>query len=320
MGRQASLEVVVSEVMEETEHVKRFKLTSSTGMKLPKFSGGSHITTYLNQDSGTTLERHYSLTSHPFQTDYYEIAIQRNSQSKGGSIFWHDHVREGKKLEISLPKNHFPLSFSAKHHVFFAAGIGITPFIAMAAELKKQGKSFELHYAARTKEHCAFFDWLEDHFPAETHVYFSNEGKRMSPSIMKSQRIGTHVYFCGPDAMVREFADAALNYGYPGKSIHFELFTPPDFSPANPFEVKLAKSNLTLQVGAEESLLGVLLKNEIEAPYSCKIGGCGSCELEVIEGEVDHRDVYLTDIEKKQKNVILSCVSRGKNGCLVLDL
>lgn len=319
MSKQGIIEAVVSEVIEETPEVKRFRLISTSGRPLKRFSGGAHITTYINQENGTTLERHYSLTSQPDTTNYYEIAIHRNPQSKGGSVFWHDYVRKGEKLEISLPKNHFSLSFKAKHHVFFAAGIGITPFIAMATELKEQGKTFELHYAARSKSTCAFYDWLKESYPKETHFYFSEEENRMNPDLMKSYPIGTHVYFCGPEAMVREFADAALYYGYPEKSIHYELFSPPNFGPAAPFEVKLAKSNQVLQVGKGESLLEVLLQNGVEAPYSCKIGGCGSCELEVLEGEVDHRDVYLSDEEKKQKSVVLSCVSRGK-GRLVLDL
>lgn len=320
MGKQGVIEAVVSEVFEETAQVKRFRLISSTDLPLPRFSGGAHITTYIEESSGALLERHYSLTSHPKEVDYYEIAIQRNPLSKGGSVFWHDHVRKGTRLEISLPKNHFHLSFIAKHHVFFAAGIGITPFITMAADLKRQGRTFELHYAARSQKDCTFYDWLKKNYPNETHFYFTKEQSRMSPEIMKKLLIGTHVYFCGPETMVREFTDSARSYGYPEKSIHFELFSPPDFGPAHPFEVKLAKSNQLLQVGAEESLLEVLLKNGVDAPYSCKIGGCGSCELEVLEGTVDHRDVYLSDEEKNQKNVILTCVSRGKSDRLMLKL
>ncbi|MFB9758697.1 2Fe-2S iron-sulfur cluster-binding protein [Ectobacillus funiculus] len=67
-------------------------------------------------------------------------------------------------------------------------------------------------------------------------------------------------------------------------------------------------------------LLETLLKHNIQAPYSCKIGGCGSCQISVIEGAVDHRDFFLSDTEKKADNVILTCVSRAKTGCLVLDL
>jgi ferredoxin-NADP reductase len=314
-----TIEVLVEEVKNESPQIKSFKLKAADGSSLPRSSGGSHITTYAKRDQ-ELIERHYSLTNDPDQTDYYKIAIRRSDESKGGSIHWHDHIKEGDLLEISYPKNHFSLSFSAKHHVFIAAGIGITPFLAMAAELKKRGKSFELHYAAPSKDLCAFYSLLDSVYPDETHFYFSREGRRMTTDLMENQPIGTHVYFCGPETMVKDYAEAAKSYGYPEKSIHFELFTPPDMGPMQPFEVKLNNSNKVLQVPEGKSLLDILLKHNIDAPYSCKIGGCGSCQVEVIEGEVDHRDVFLTDSEREESNVILTCVSRGKSGCLTLDL
>lgn len=172
----STIEVVVEEIKRESPTVKSFKLVAANGSSLPRFSGGSHITTYVQTEYGL-IERHYSLTTDPDITDYYQIAIRRSDQSRGGSIYWHDHIKIGDKLYISYPKNHFPLSFRAKHHVFFAAGIGITPFLAMAADLKKKGKSFELHYAAPSKELCAFHDFLLSIYPDETHFYFSKENE-----------------------------------------------------------------------------------------------------------------------------------------------
>ncbi|MED4228158.1 PDR/VanB family oxidoreductase [Neobacillus cucumis] len=315
----ATIEVIVKEIKKESPSVKSFKLAQINGSPLPRFSAGSHIVTYLEQDQ-KQFERHYSLTTSPNKTDIYQIAVRLNDSSKGGSAYWHHEIKEGDRLEISYPRNHFPLSFRAKHHMFFAAGIGITPFLAMAADLKAKGKTFELHYAAPSKEQCAFYSYLKDHYPNEIQFYFSNEKRNMKPHLMENKPIGTHVYFCGSEAMMKEYAKAAKYYGYHESSIHFELFSPPDLGPQHPFQVKLHKSNQLLQVREGESLLETLLKNNIQAPYSCKIGGCGSCQVDVLEGEVDHRDLFLSDQEKKNANVILTCVSRGKCGTLVLDL
>ncbi|SMQ86676.1 Ferredoxin-NADP reductase [Bacillus sp. OV166] len=314
-----TIDVIVEEVKNESPQVKSFKLKAADGSSLPRSSGGSHVTTLIQNEQGT-IERHYSLTNDPDETDFYKIAIRRSDESKGGSIYWHDYIKAGDQLKISYPKNHFSLSFKAKHHVFIAAGIGITPFLAMAAELKKKSKSYELHYAAPSKELCAFYPFLVSNYSDETYFYFSKQGRKMTTELMKEQPIGTHVYFCGPETMVREYTEAAKTYGYPEKSIHFELFTPPDMGPMHPFEVKLNNSNQVLQVPEGENLLDILLAHNIDAPYSCKIGGCGSCSVDVLEGEVDHRDIFLTDKERDERNVILTCVSRGKKGCLVLDL
>jgi ferredoxin-NADP reductase len=282
-----TIEVVVEEVKNESPYVKSFKLRSADGAPLPRSSGGAHISTRVGHGDGL-IERHYSLT--------------------------------GDKVEISYPKNHFALSFSAKRHVFIAAGIGITPFISMAADLKKKGKPFELHYAAPSKELCAFHSLLSTDYPDQTRFYFSGDGQKMTTEIMKGYPVGTHVYFCGPEQMVREFQEAAKLYGYPEGSIHFELFSAPDHGPKQAFQVKLSKSNQVLDIAEGENLLDVLLKNNINAPYACKVGGCGTCSVDVLDGEVDHRDVFLTDQEKKDTNVILTCVSRGKSKCLTLDI
>lgn len=314
-----TINVIVKEINHESPTVKSFKLAAADGSSLPRFSAGSHITSYLNTKDGM-IERHYSLTTDPDMTRHYQIAIRRSDQSKGGSIYWYDQVAIGDHLDISCPKNHFPLSFSAKHHVFIATGIGITPFLAMAADLKKNGKSFELHYASPSKKFCAFYDFLSATFPAETHFYFSKDGNKMTPHLMKNQAVGTHVYLCGTETMVQEFTNAAKALGYPEKSIHYELFSATHSGPLNPFQIKLKKSKQMIDVPEGKSLLEALLENKIQAPYSCKIGGCGTCQIEVLDGEVEHRDFYLSDSEKKEGNVILTCVSRAKNGCLVLDL
>ncbi|MGE8081215.1 PDR/VanB family oxidoreductase [Peribacillus loiseleuriae] len=313
-----TIDVIVDKITVESPSVRSFQLKAADGSTLPRFSGGAHITTKI-QSEQALYERHYSLTNDIDQNEYYQIAVGRNTNSRGGSVYWHDHIKEGDQLEISYPKNHFPLSFSAKHHVFIAAGIGITPFLAMASHLKNQGKTFELHYAAPSKELCAFYPYLSSVYPEETHFYFSRTDRRMTTEVMKNQAIGTHVYFCGTEGMVKEFAEAAKLYGYPESSIHFELFTPPDFGPLYAFEVELKQRNQILQIPEGATLLEVLLENDIDAPYSCKVGGCGSCQVNVLNGEVDHRDVFLTDEEKNEANVVLTCVSRAK-GCLVLDL
>ncbi|OIK16684.1 ferredoxin [Bacillus sp. MUM 116] len=309
-----NIEVYVGKIVQETNFIKRFHLYPVDQGLLPAFTGGSHIATFV-KNGGERIERNYSLVSHPTDRTQYAIAIRKDDYSKGGSVFWHDEIKVGDRLEISWPKNHFPLAFqAAKHHVFYAAGIGITPFMTMMEDLTAEGKSFELHYAARTKEDCAFYDDLNAKYPGKCHFYFSRmeNPNKMAPVTMAEHQIGSHVYFCGPFSMVKEFREAAKFYGYPSHSIHFELFAAADEGPKNPFVVKLANSGKKVEVSEEETLLDALLKAGVEAPYSCKVGGCGSCEVQVVEGEVDHRDHFYKDEERHTKNVILSCCSRAK--------
>ncbi|MGE5701814.1 MAG: PDR/VanB family oxidoreductase, partial [Clostridia bacterium] len=309
---KSKINVIVKQIIHETPAVKRFRLVTTSGAQLPPFSAGSHITTYLETETGT-IERHYSLVNSPDDFEHYEICIHLNPESRGGSSFWHHSISEGHELSISYPKNHFPLSFRARHHIFFAAGIGITPFLTMMDELAREGKSFELHYAAKSNEHCAFYIYLQEHYPHACQFYFSTDSvpRRMKPDIMRNQRIGTHVYFCGPEPMVRQFQEAAIEYGYPEASIHFELFTPPVPKTRNPFSVELSLSQQTITVGEDESLLDALLSAGIPAHYSCRVGGCGTCAVEVASGEIAHYDSVLSEKERAAHNQMMTCVSRA---------
>ena len=58
----------------------------------------------------------------------------------------------------------------------------------------------------------------------------------------------------------------------------------------------------------------------LEPMTSCEQGVCGTCLTTVLEGEPDHRDLYLNPAEKESGTLILPCVSRCKGKKLVLDL
>ena len=47
---------------------------------------------------------------------------------------------------------------------------------------------------------------------------------------------------------------------------------------------------------------------------------CLSSCVGVLEGEVDHRDMYLTDEEKAANEQFMPCCSRARSKLLVLDL
>ncbi|KMJ60562.1 hypothetical protein AB685_05920 [Bacillus sp. LL01] len=308
---------MIKTITNETKTIKHFTFSRTDEEALPAFSAGSHIIVYL-KGRGEELERRYSLVGNPDSSDNYQIAVKLNENSAGGSSYLHNSANVGDILKISFPKNYFPLSFTARHHVFCAAGIGITPFLSMMCELKAQGKSFELHYAAKTKEDCAFYSYLLKEYPQQTHFYFSKEGDRLDTSILLDHYVGTHVYLCGPERFTTSFSHAATSYGYPSASIHYEYFSPPILHKPHPFLLELSDGSL-LSVPVEKTTLETLLEAGYTVPYSCKVGRCGTCELSILEGEAEHHDSFFTTDHKKSQISFLPCVSRGKMEKLKVD-
>jgi len=86
------------------------------------------------------------------------------------------------------------------------------------------------------------------------------------------------------------------------------------------FEVRLHRSGRTIIVPAGKTILNTLLDAGVNVDFSCAMGGCGTCETRIVEGIPDHRDLYLSEEEKAENNVIMICCSRSKSPVLVLDL
>jgi vanillate O-demethylase ferredoxin subunit len=61
----------------------------------------------------------------------------------------------------------------------------------------------------------------------------------------------------------------------------------------------------------------------VDVLSDCKRGECGLCALDMlrVEGQVDHRDVFLSGAEKEHGRRLCTCVSRvaGPGALLVLD-
>ena len=75
-----------------------------------------------------------------------------------------------------------------------------------------------------------------------------------------------------------------------------------------------------ISVQEDELLLNAAIRQGINLPLDCREGVCGTCLTRVVEGEPEHRDMYLTDDEKQSCSVFLPCCSRAKSSMLVIAL
>ena len=315
----------VRAITEEAEGIRSFELTDPDGLDLPAFAAGSHVD--LTVPGGPI--RQYSLCNDPAERHRYCIAVLREPGGRGGSRLMHDAVQVGDLLQVSVPRNTFPLEETAERHLLIAGGIGVTPLLSMISRLQRIGAQFELHYCTRSPERTAFRAALEP-LAAAGQVRFHHDGGDPSRGLDVVALLDgiadarTHLYCCGPAGLMAAVQRAAAHWS--SNRLHFEHFAAPadprstaGAVPADPvFEVELASSGRVLTVRPEQSILSVLEASGLSPDSSCEAGICGACRTRYLGGEVDHRDVVLTDVERADHLMI--CVSRSKGPRLILDL
>jgi len=315
-----TFEVIVKNIELVTPLIKVFTLAAIDGRPLPGFSGGSHVVVLI-PSMGKIYRNPYSLMSSPFDTTSYQIGVRRSGQGRGGSIAMHDEIQVGSILKITHPVNNFPLNKLALKHIFIAGGVGITPVISQEKDLQVGQIPYEIHYTATNPEHGAMQNFLEENALGKTALYFNSVNKLVNfRQILENQPLGSHVYICGPAAMIVDVVAVARQLGWSASHIHWEEFVEQQTGVA--FDVRLNRSNVTVSVPPELSLLEAIEGSGIDVPYLCRGGACGHCETTVLEidGELIHNDIWLSEEQKNSKQKIMPCVSRAHCSKLVLDL
>ncbi|POX41379.1 PDR/VanB family oxidoreductase [Streptomyces sp. Ru72] len=305
-------ELVVDRRESAAEGVLALTLRHPLGEELPAWEPGAHIDVVL----GPGLERQYSLCGDPADRHAWRIAVLRELDGRGGSAHVHEQVREGDKVRVRGPRNHFPLRPSARYR-FVAGGIGITPLLPMLAAADAAGAEWTLLYGGRTRGSMAFTEELSRYGDRVTVAPQDETGLPDLASVLDDLPDGTLVYCCGPGPLLD-----AVEERCPSGALHVERFQPKvqQTDGDSEFEVVLSRSGRTLTVPANVSVLDTVRAAGVEVLYSCTEGTCGTCETDVLEGTPDHRDSVLTDEERDSGETMMICVSRCRGARLVLDL
>jgi len=208
--------------------INGYEFVDPDGHDLPPFEAGAHISVRLSEG----LVRDFSLWNDPAERGRYCIGVLREADGRGSRQL-HEEVRVGDLVEGSMPRNNFPLAPEAERHLLIAGGIGITPIMAMIAELRRRRAEFRMHYCTRSPEETAFFDDLSV-LAAQGHVQFHHDGGDPAKGLdlaatLRECRPGTHLYYCGPAGMMAA-AEAAAAHWPPG-TVHCEYFAGPNAVP-----------------------------------------------------------------------------------------
>lgn len=318
-GTATEMALCVTSARAAAHGVLLLTLCDPAGNDLPEWAPGDHLEIVL--PSG--LIRHYSLCGDFEDLSSYTVAVLLVEDGGGGSKEIHDRGLVGEELIVRGPRNHFPL-VEASAYLLIAGGIGVTPLYAIARYLQKVGAEWTMIYGGRTAEGMAFREELGaiggtrvSVVPQDTH------GIPNLATALEEAGPGTAVYCCGPDPMLR--AVEGLVAGHADRlTLHTERFGksggPLPVAEGGAFELYLADSDITIQVPGDRSALDCIREVKPDHPYSCMEGTCGSCEVMVRVGAVDHRDEVLTEDEREENTSMMPCVSRGISPRIVIEL
>ncbi|WP_157014713.1 PDR/VanB family oxidoreductase [Mesorhizobium xinjiangense] len=322
-GEAGELEVIVKRVRAETSEIRSFVLAPVNGGALPPFEAGAHIDVYPMPG----LQRQYSLVNDPADCSCYVLGVKREENGRGGSNAMHSRLTEGATVRIGRPKHNFALRQNRGRSLLLAGGIGVTPLLSMAQALAARDADFQLHYFARSNQELAFQDLITKSAWGERVFYhFGLVPPLLNDAldeILSSPAEDDAIYLCGPNPFMDVVRGSAEEAGWPAGSIVLEHFSaePPKLEPGKgEFVVRLAKRGIELLVPSDKPIIEVLREAGVEIKTSCEQGVCGTCLTQVIEGEPEHNDLYLTDEEHESGRLMTPCVSRAKSKFLVLDL
>ncbi|MBS0451004.1 MAG: oxidoreductase [Proteobacteria bacterium] len=308
----------VAATRELTPTVREFLIRPESGAAMPH-EPGAHL--QLQVLAGRMQTRSYSLVGEPDGV-HWRIAVKRMDDGRGGSLaMW--RLAQGDRLLVSEPQSHFSLDLGAPAYLVVAGGIGITPLVFMAQRLAalslRSGASVRMLYGARNEQELAYLPELQAALGERVVVHVGAAPIDFAAEIAPLPA-GAQLYTCGPVPMLEAVKRAWSQAGRPLPDLRFETFGSSGRLPTQAFKLRVPRHDLEIEVPANSTLLEALEAAGVQTLWDCRRGECGLCAMDVmsVDGEIDHRDVFLSEHEKKSNCRICTCVSRAV-GTLTLD-
>jgi len=288
-----------------------------------EFEAGQYLTLKAVVD-GDEIRRSYSLSSAPKEK---ELKVVVKAVDKGVFSNYAMKLRAGDTLEVAPPEGLFMHEKKESgNFLMVAAGSGITPIMAIVKTILQGDESNKvaLIYGNQSESQTIYLEQLNDLKDEYSDRFvlkycFSREERQdaLFGRVTKANLnyflnldckgfAFAKAYLCGPEEMIQMAQLNLIEKEVLAKeNIKFELFTTADGeveitedSHLSEITVILDDEQHSFTMRRDETLLDVMLKNDIDAPYSCQGGICSSCVGLIQEGEVKMRkNAILTDDE-----------------------
>lgn len=302
----------IDRIVDEGGGIRSFYFKPEDRRQFPHVPPGAH--TLLRVAKG--MIRQYSLCAPPGDP-CYRIAIRHEADGRGGSRFMHESARVGDIFYLSYPQPDFPLDLDLPSYRFFAGGVGITPILSFLYALRGRPCRVRLYYFIRADGTAPFEQEIRSLCP-QAEIIDPGQGGRVAFTDLLRGAENDAIYCCGGARFVSALQQAAKSLNLP--DIHAESFVSGVKTGylGEPFVVDLPRSRHVLHVPSDRTMLEILIEDGVDIDYACEAGVCRSCIVDVIEGEIIHRDQCLTEDERR--TLMTPCVSRGRGRIVINSL
>lgn len=329
--------------------VKNFKTFSFADAHNIQYKAGQYLT-LVRHAHNEEIRRSYSITSSPFLNEPLSIGVKRVENGFFSRLLV-DNAIAGDELITIGAGGLFVLPDDIKNYkqvFFFAAGSGITPIFSLIKTLlfAHEHINVVLIYSNASAEKTIFLHELrelEQKFNDRFRIKFlfsniiqlskARLHRNLIVEFLKEYSLASYAatlfYICGPESYMRLCTYTLQENDVPKNNIKREDFVinavrkrdalPPDES-SHKAVIRLNTEAIQFNINYPDSILQAAKKADINLPYSCEAGRCGSCIAKCVKGRVWHSyNEVLTENELKQ-GLILTCVGHAINGDIELEI
>jgi ferredoxin-NADP reductase/predicted pyridoxine 5'-phosphate oxidase superfamily flavin-nucleotide-binding protein len=348
----------VSKIVDESDSIRSFHLEPADGAGIVPHKAGQHLPIRITlPGDAKPLIRTYTLSVAP-SDGLYRISVKRDGRV---SAHLHDTLKVGDVIEARAPAGDFTIdALERRPAVLMAAGVGITPMLAMLRHVvyeglrKRRVRPVWMIVSSHSLASRAFaqeIDALEQSAGGAVNVIrvlSDTNGARLGRDYDASGRIDIDLltsrlpfndydfYLCGPGTFMQSIYDGLRALNVSDGRIHAEAFGPSalkrtadrgaDVKPmrpaaTEPVKIEFLKSGTSAQwKPGSGTLLELAEASGLSPEFNCRGGTCGTCRTRIAQGTVSYESEPAFHVGDDEALICCAVPAADDGGKLELDL